>query len=185
MWCWAGQEPHQTGSWSGGRWMRTRAIWEASQDWQARMAKRQHLRDDGEFWLCRNSVLSSASSPGPGGLPPSCRHRRSGCRTLDSRATAGASSWAGSGPPRRLGSCRDSVYSSEKLLGGGAGRAQCQAGVLHHLSHPGRNSVPFPHPPSPTAMEILFPRPRFKSRWSPCGSDSKTWRCQYQPHRVL
>lgn len=79
--------------------------------------ERVHLQGDGEFWLRRNSVRSSARSPGPGGLLPSLRHTCSSCFVEGIRATSGASSCTGSGAPRRLGSCRDSLYSSEKLLG--------------------------------------------------------------------
>lgn len=100
-----------------------------------KLAKRVHLRGDGGFWLCRNSVLSSARSSAPEGPLPSCRHRCSSCFVMGSRTTLGVSSCTGSAAPRRLGSCRDSVYSSEKLLGrmqrGGirkdAPRRQCPA----------------------------------------------------------
>ena len=87
-----------------------------------------YLLGDGGFWLCRNSVLSSTRSPGPGGPPLSFRHTCSSCFVSGSRASAGASSCTGSAAPRRLGSCRDSVYSSEKLLRGGrGGQAECPA----------------------------------------------------------
>jgi len=89
---------------------------------------RGYLLGDGGFWLCRNSVLSSTRSPGPGGPPLSFRHTCSSCFVSGSRASAGASSCTGSAAPRRLGSCRDSVYSSEKLLQGGrGGQAECPA----------------------------------------------------------
>lgn len=93
----------------------------ASPGWKRGKAKKADLRGDGEFWLCRNSVLSSARSPGPGGPLPLFRQKCSSCFVAGSRTNPGASSCTGSGAPRRLGSCRDSVYSSEKLLGGGRG----------------------------------------------------------------
>lgn len=102
------------------------------------MAWREHLQGDGEFWLCRNSVLSSARSPGPGGLLPSFRHTCSSCLVVGVRATPGASSCTGSGAPRRLGSCRDSRYSSEKLLQGrrcSFRKEHLSPGILHHQPH--------------------------------------------------
>lgn len=75
-----------------------------------------YLRGDRELWLCRNSVLSSVRSPGPGGPLLSCRQKCSSCFVGGSRTTFTVSSCTGSGAPRRLGSFRDSMYSSEKLL---------------------------------------------------------------------
>lgn len=97
-----------------------------------------HLQGDGEFWLCRNSVLSSARSLGPGGPLPSFRQTGSSCILVSVRATPGTSSCTGSGAPRRLGSCRDSLYSSEKLLGGGRDSfrlEQPRPQQLHHQLH--------------------------------------------------
>lgn len=109
--------------------------------WTRGRAEREHLRGDGdgESWLCRNSVLSSARSPGPVELPPSSRHACSNCCVVGCRVAApGASSCTGSGAPRRLGSCRDSVYSSEKLLAGERGGVRQEhpvPGVPHLQPH--------------------------------------------------
>lgn len=133
MWCWAGPGPRLTGSWGKQDQLSTgsRTPWPLLSEARLpsltglgeRMAERVHLQGDGELWLCRNSVLSSARSPGPVGTLPSFRHTCNSCFVVGIRATPGTSSCTGSGGPRRLGSCRDSLYSSEKLLGGGRGRS--------------------------------------------------------------
>lgn len=126
-WCWAGLGPHLTGSWGERGELGTRSrthgpCWQrpacaASLGGERGRAEGAHLQGDGECWLCRNSVLSSARSPGPGGPLPSLRHTCSSCCVVGIRATSGASSCTGPGAPRLPGSCRDSLYSSEKLLG--------------------------------------------------------------------
>lgn len=124
-WCWAGLGPHRTGSWGEQGGLSTgscpmalacRGRLRSLTELQGSEGERVHLQGDGEFWLHRNSVLSSARSPGPGGPLPSLRHTCSSCFVEGIRATSGASSCTGSGAPRLLGSCRDSLYSSEKLL---------------------------------------------------------------------
>lgn len=133
MWCWAEPGPRLTGSWGKQGQLSTgsRTPWPLLSEARLpsltgldeRTAERVHLQGDGELWLCRNSVLSSARSPGPEGPLPLFRHTCSSCFVVGIRATPGASSCTGSGAPRRLGSCRDSLYSSEKLLGRGRGRS--------------------------------------------------------------
>lgn len=152
-WCRAGLGPRRTGSWGEqGRlstascpdpWTLLAEAFPSSLVGQRRgQAERAHLQGDGGFWLCRNSVLSSARSPGPGGPLPSFRHTCSSCFVVASRATAGASSGTGSGAPRRLGSCRDSTYSSEKLLGGGRSRSGRNTSITSPTPSCARGSLP-------------------------------------------
>lgn len=69
----------------------------------------RELPDDRELWLRRNSVLSSVRSPGPGGLLLSFRQKCSSCLVGGNMTNFPVSSCTGSGPPRRLGSFRESI----------------------------------------------------------------------------
>lgn len=146
-WCWAGLGPHRTGSWGEQAELSTGSCTTAlACRGHLRSLPGLHLQGDGEFWLRRNSVLSSARSPGPGGPLPSLRHTCSSCFVVGIRATSGVSSCTGSGAPRLLGSCRDSLYSSEKLLGeegaASGGNTPSPASCISCPTHSGRGSLP-------------------------------------------